>query len=733
MSLGLLNILMLIGLIAVAIPPIIHLLTRKRYDIVDWAAMRFLQVSERTRRKIFLEELLLMLLRMALIAIFVFALAAPYLTSPRLAHWGGRGNRDIVILIDGSYSMGFRQDGSTAHDRAKEWTQQLLAELNPGDSVAVLQAKQQVVPVIGHLSTDPDQVRAGLQNMPPPRGGVDWPAAVQAAAQMLNESQRVQREIIILSDGQRFGWSDDASLLRWELLASKLGGAEEFKPRLWVVNLDPKRPANPANWSLQPLRTTRAVAAAGREATFRTALQLRGSENSSIPSHVFLEIDGRPAGEIKLPGAQAEKGQVPVSFKHRFPNPGSHLVTLKIDDDALPGDNRQDMAIEVLPALPVLLVDGDERPSPKVRGTDFMRDALAPARDKTPSVLARVVPINAFEPGHLTRDMSDTSGTAPRVLVLSDVAKLTPAQHEAVERFLADRGGVLVTLGERVDAEHYNEQLFRNGQGWLPAQLIEPVGTEDDVTKAARPIAASFFHPTVELFRDTPFGGLADARFPRHWKVATSRAATSNAIAMLTGAEPLLVERTYKTGRVILSTAPLDNSWRTNLTDSPSFVPLMHELVYYLAGARSGENNLTPGQPIRFRPPDGSTSGVAVVQPPDGDPKALQVNSWPLVYEGTREPGVYTVTTAGERVNYFVVQADARESELAPANDDDRKKVAAFVPNMTYAADAGEVTEALTSGSATKELWLIAVVGVMALLLSEVWMTRRMARRQRSP
>src|SRR4030095_10797353 len=105
-----------IGLIAVATPPIIHLLTRRRYDVVDWAAMQFLQLSERTRRKIFLEELIimllrmgliglvdwasmqflqlsertrlkifleeliLMLLRMGLIALFVLALAAPFLT-----------------------------------------------------------------------------------------------------------------------------------------------------------------------------------------------------------------------------------------------------------------------------------------------------------------------------------------------------------------------------------------------------------------------------------------------------------------------------------------------------------------------------------------------------------------------------------------------------------------------------------------------------------------------------
>src|SRR6516162_6017242 len=153
-----LNVLMLIGLIAVAIPPIIHLLTRKRFDIVDWAAMQFLQISEKTRRKIFLEELLLMLLRMGLIALFVLALAAPFIRSTLLARWGGRGNRDIVIIFDGSYSMDFRQGDPSANDKAKEWAMRFLDDIAPGDSVAILQAKQQVSPVLG-LTTDPNLVR----------------------------------------------------------------------------------------------------------------------------------------------------------------------------------------------------------------------------------------------------------------------------------------------------------------------------------------------------------------------------------------------------------------------------------------------------------------------------------------------------------------------------------------------------------------------------------------------
>src|SRR6185369_8755209 len=100
------NVMMLAGLAGVAIPPIIHLLSRRRYEVVDWGAMQFLQISETTRRRLFIEELLLMLLRMGLIAVLVLALAAPDVESAVLARLGGRANRDIVLLFDGSYSMG---------------------------------------------------------------------------------------------------------------------------------------------------------------------------------------------------------------------------------------------------------------------------------------------------------------------------------------------------------------------------------------------------------------------------------------------------------------------------------------------------------------------------------------------------------------------------------------------------------------------------------------------------
>src|ERR671936_3020880 len=99
--------LMLIGLAGVVIPVIIHFLNRRRFDVVDWGAMQFLQVSETTRRRLLLEEILLMLLRMGLVALLALALAAPYTTSRLLAGSSPRDNRDAVLVFDGSYSMGY--------------------------------------------------------------------------------------------------------------------------------------------------------------------------------------------------------------------------------------------------------------------------------------------------------------------------------------------------------------------------------------------------------------------------------------------------------------------------------------------------------------------------------------------------------------------------------------------------------------------------------------------------
>src|SRR5262249_28674080 len=143
---------------------------------------------------------------------------------------------------------------------------------------------------------------------------------------------------------------------------------------------------------------------------------------------------------------------------------------------------RQDIAVEVIDALPVLLVDGDARLSPE-SSTYFIDKALAQSPDpkKPPVVQTRAVPVKDFDPALLRQDLDKTKpGSKPRVLVLADVPRLSPAQQQAVGQFLEEGGGVLVFLGERAETEtaFYNKELYRGGAGLLPARLDQVAGDQ---------------------------------------------------------------------------------------------------------------------------------------------------------------------------------------------------------------------------------------------------------------
>jgi hypothetical protein len=801
MSFGFLNALMLLGLAGLAIPPIVHLLNRRRFDVVDWGAMQFLQISETTRRRLLIEELLLMLLRMGLIGLAVLALAAPYLITPGLPTLGRRSNRDVVLVFDGSASMGYiGKDGRTPHEAAKDWARTVVAGLAPGDSVTVLLARQQVVPVLGEPTHDLHQVEETIANLPPPAGTADLPQAVRQALRILDTtSSRPQREVIVLSDGQRFGWADEETLKRWQRLGADFQAEATIPPRLWVVNLDANRPAHPPNWSLTPLRTTQSAARVGEIVLFHTDLVLHGQSEYQPPHAVRLEIDGQTARQadgtptIDVPtradAAQLRDGKVPLSFQVALATPGVHLVSVIVEPDPpdltpdderrrdrLAVDNRQDFALAVLPPLPVLIVDGQTEPVSGRRSVDPLRIALAPRIDPTGArsgdrppaqgdrppaqgdrapaqgvqeaapMLARVVSIADLEknPALVERDL-EGPGTRPRVLILCDIAELAPPVQTRIEQFLAGGGGVLVSLGERADEDAYRK-LWGGGQGWLPAELDHVAVADAD--QNVSPAIESFNHPALELFRQLPANDLPQARFRRWWKVNTPDHA---AAARLTNKDPLLVEKAYRGGRVLLLTVPLDRSWDSNLPRLSAFVILAHELVNYLANVRPAEYNVQPGQPLRYPLGRGPKPPLLTVEEPAGGRKLvalqgpgadraqlLQQDQQSVVaIENTAAPGVYHV---GEgvwpfrgRSAYYVVRPDARdaerESELTPCDEAAWKAVRELLP-MNYVAERDAMRSPLAQELYRQELWWWFLLGVVLLLCGEIWMTRRLVKRR---
>src|SRR5262245_51849090 len=177
---------MLAGLAAIALPPIIHLLTRKKFDIAPWAAMQFLDLGKRARRRLVWDEWLLMAVRMAVIGILVVALAAPTEIAGWLAHFRARDARDIVLILDHSASMGI----GMSPNAGQQWAVALIDELGPGDRLAVIRAGTSPK-IISPMSADHDAARSAVQMLAAPRGGCDGPAAVALARDLLSDSRPV--------------------------------------------------------------------------------------------------------------------------------------------------------------------------------------------------------------------------------------------------------------------------------------------------------------------------------------------------------------------------------------------------------------------------------------------------------------------------------------------------------------------------------------------------------------
>src|SRR5262245_44911218 len=98
----------LLPLLALAsVPIIIHLLNRRRFKLVEWAPMKYLKLTIKTnRRRLRIEQLILLAVRTAIVLLAIFAVARPVLSPTGMGAWlGGTGRTSRIIVIDDSLSM----------------------------------------------------------------------------------------------------------------------------------------------------------------------------------------------------------------------------------------------------------------------------------------------------------------------------------------------------------------------------------------------------------------------------------------------------------------------------------------------------------------------------------------------------------------------------------------------------------------------------------------------------
>ncbi len=257
----LLNGIAMFALAAIAVPIAVHLQRRKRAKLVDWAAMRFLSRSLASRRRGFtLEQLLLLLCRCLLIAVFVLAMARPLLTSATDIRWavglalGFLGlvaltatvvvrtsiarkliafaitsvllsgaaaaaflgteallntldqPRDVAIVIDASSSMNVEVDGESNFGRALEEARLLVDELPGGSTVSVTVAGP-VIDRPASSATDLSKIADQIGELASIGGATSLSLATERARKSIERGPNTRKQVVVFSDNQLQGWN----------------------------------------------------------------------------------------------------------------------------------------------------------------------------------------------------------------------------------------------------------------------------------------------------------------------------------------------------------------------------------------------------------------------------------------------------------------------------------------------------------------------------------------------
>lgn len=722
---------MLAGLATVVLPVVAHLLSKRRYDVVDWGAMQFLQLGQRTRRRIRLQDLLLLFLRMLLLACLVFALARPYGQGAIFAKLANRTSRDIVFIIDGSGSMGWEGPDGTPHAAAIQWVHDALEDLNPGDTVAVIDARFRNRWLVHPATSSTARVRAALDQIPAPTGTSNLVEAVLEAVRLLATTQNTTREVILLTDGQALPWQidDEFGFQRIDDLLSQ----PDVIPSIAVVNLSDS-PDERANCSVGNIELSRELTVPGFPIRFRTTI--RQSGGLAAQKEVSLAVNGQPAPESTRNVSLLPNGEAVLEFEQVFPVKGFYRVSLAIEADQLPQDDFSEAIVVVEDGVPVLLVDGDPKIDETQTETFFLASAFSASGEEAKWVKATTVP-----PGGFTTEALAQS----RVVFLCNVPELTRQQQLALVDFVVAGGGVVFAPGEITNPAHWNQFLLTDAQPFLPAELLTIETAVDDPDNSLTIDSLSLESPWLAGFKKETGVDLWTSRFSRYWElkpfVETSQPAgnatehptlQNTVVARLVNGKPFLVSKQLGDGTILQLAAPLDADWST-LPARNDFVPFVHEMVFRLSSFHA-PHNVEVGMPLQIeledeeRARDFSVDGPGISQ---AIPESNRSGRKRLaVFSETAIPGRYHFEKKSAPLPQqipFIVSDDRKEADLTPLDDLGWETLLAN-DRMQLINEMGDLTRQIQSKHSQTELWWLVLLMLLILLTCEVALTRKMLR-----
>ena len=285
---------------AALVPLLIHLLRRRIGTRVDFPAARYLARAEKEHsRSLRLRNILLMLLRVAVVLFVALAAARPV---TRMAG-SGHGPTALAIVLDNSLSTTAVVDGHPLLEQFRAAAREILAAANATDRLWLITADGRVRG--GSKST----LREELDRTEALAGAGNLPLALARAGGSVRSAGLDSRQIILLTDGQRTAWTQNTDVGDAQVVLMLPNGAppvnravssaearpERWTPRGALVARVMSKDSTTYRLTLGGRSLARGTAAPNEEVVMRAAPPERGW----VEGTVELEPDELPGDDVR--------------------------------------------------------------------------------------------------------------------------------------------------------------------------------------------------------------------------------------------------------------------------------------------------------------------------------------------------------------------------------------------------------------------------------------------------
>lgn len=680
--------LFLVALAGLVGPILLHLTRQERGRPIRFPSLMFLEkipFQEKSRRRI--RHWVLLIMRLAALALVIAAFARPFVRGGRLASVGGPAAEEVVVMLDRSWSMEMGENWEEAVSRARS----VVSALRPRDRASLIVFSE--TPALLHRSIgEPARILAALDTLTTTSLATRLAPAVKLAASTLAASNLSRQRVVLISDFQRTGWrpDPDATLPEGVVVESVVIGGDEA-----------------ANLALADLELGR-QGAGGRERV-TVGARLVNTDENAVTADVVLSIDETEieTATVTVPGG----GAAPVSFEPFTLTAQFTHGELRVADP-LDGGLEQDNTLHFVASpggdLDVVVVD----PLGTGDSNLYLRGALGIAEGA--GFAARVV-------GSVP-DEEVLAGT--QVVILNGGAFPGGSAGDRLRAFVDGGGGLLFVLGERSSVPSVHAEF-------LPATIGNVVEGDGE----RRLGYVDYDHAIYEAFRGPRSGDFSQASFYRTRALIET---DGQVLARFDDGSPALVEGRRGTGRVLVWATGLDRFWN-NLPLQPVYLPFVHRVTRYLGGRGEIPAWHLAGSTVNLASlaeAAGSweVSAGAVAMEPGG-------GSVPLDEEGglalrLHRRGIWEIRPPGQRPDHppaLAVNVDVAESDLT------RMDVEAFQAAVGGAAalvdgsgrpDVTGETEEVAGEDFEKSqaFWRYLMAAAFLLMASETMLSNRLSR-----